>query len=106
MEYLPIVRIVGYSAVAVVVLAWLVVSFSRGGALHQRAARVGATGLYLALACLFANLSLRAWDGGHWLVIIAFGFLLAVFTGGFFVSLVKTVAAFGRSKGAAQHATH
>ncbi len=106
MELDSALRIVGFASVAVVVVAWLTVSLSRSAHVQARVSWIAACGLYLALACLFASLSRRAWEADNLLVLVAFGFLLAVFAGGFLVSVVKTALAFARGRGGDPHATH
>lgn len=96
--------IAGWSAVAVVVVCWLTVSFSAPGRTRLRAGWIGATAMYVALACLFLSLFL----GAERLVgRIAFGFLLALFTAGFGVAALRTLRALaGKSAGKVESATN
>jgi hypothetical protein len=99
-------QVVGYTAVAVVVVAWLLTSLLRGEPARLRTAWVGATGLFVALASLFAHLFARAREGESLAGTIAFGFLLVIFVSGCAVSAVKTVGAFRSRAAGDAHATH
>ena len=101
------VALVGYTGVAVVVLAWLVVSFQAPSRTRSIIEWIGACGLYLALVSLFTNLALRAQASGSTAGIVGFGLLLALFGSGLVVSLVQTALAF-RTSGrlSADSATH
>jgi len=85
------ISFVGWTGATVVVAAWLFVSFTAPGPRRAIAEWVGACGLYLALIALFTNLVLRAQASGSTAALIAFGFLLALFSSGFVVSLVQTL---------------
>ena len=101
------IAMVGYAGAALVVLAWLVVSFSAPGPRRAVVEWLGACGLYLALVALFTNLSLRAQESGSTAALVAFGFLLALFSSGLVVSLVQTLLAVrGPSGRASADATH
>jgi hypothetical protein len=89
--------LLGYSGVAVVVLAWLVVSFTAPSRMRSIVEWVGACGLYLALVSLFTHLALRAQASGSTAALVGFGFLLALFSSGLVVSLVQTLLAFRTS---------
>ena len=84
------IGIVGWSAVGLVVLLWLVISFSPPGPRRARLEWLAATALYVALSMLFLNLVLRARADDSTLRLVAFGFLLVVFVMGFGVSLTST----------------
>ena len=99
-------RIVGISAVSILAIGWLVVSFARSDSVQSRMAWIAACALYLALAVLFTNLCRRAWEAESWFVLAAFGLLLGVFVGGFAVCLVKTARAFSSARAGGGHATH
>jgi hypothetical protein len=99
--------LVGIVSVAVLVVAWLVVSFAAPGRTQSRVAWIAATAMYVALWCLFASLTRDAWREDRTLPLFAFGFLLVVFTGGLGISLFRTAQAFrGEGKNAGSHATH
>jgi len=87
------VALVGYAGVGVLVVAWLVVSFTAPSPRRVIAEWCGACGLYLALVSLFAHLSMRAQEAGTTPAMVAFGFLVALFGSGLVVSLVQTLLA-------------
>jgi hypothetical protein len=87
--------IVGWSAVGVLVVLWLAVSFSAPGPRRAPLEWLGASALYVALSSLFLSLVLRARAADNTFALVAFGFLLLIFAGGLVVSLVNTVRAFG-----------
>jgi hypothetical protein len=90
---MPPWEITGYAAVAVGVLAWLVVSFSEPTPRRAVVEWLGATSLYVALASLFAHLVNDAWQEESGVRLVAFGFLLFLFTSGGVVSLVQMLLA-------------
>jgi hypothetical protein len=100
-----ILKIVGFSAVGLLVLGWLVLSFMAEGRARNLLARLSSAALYLALASLFTNLTQGAWADDRTVLLIPFGFLWLVFMAGFLVSLVKWLGEL-RGKGDAAHATH
>jgi hypothetical protein len=101
------IAIAGYTGAAVVVVAWLIVSFTAPSPKRTVVEWLGACGLYLALVALFTNLSLRAQASGSTAGLIAFGFLLALFGSGLVVSLVQALlAARGPSGRASADAIH
>jgi hypothetical protein len=101
------IAIVGYVGVGLVVITWLVVSFTAPSPKRAIVEWLGACGLYLALVALFTNLSLRAQQAGSTAGLVAFGFLLALFGSGLVVSLVQTLLAFrGPGGRASADATH
>src|SRR5262245_21888558 len=106
---LPIsgIALVGYTGVAVVVVAWLVVSFLAPSRTRSLVEWIGACGLYLALVSLFTNLALRAQASGSTAGLVGFGLLLALFGSGFVVSLVQTALAIRSPGGSTSvNATH
>jgi hypothetical protein len=101
------IAIAGYVGVALVVIAWLLVSFTAASPKRAVIEWIGACGLYLALVSLFTNLSLRAQASGSTAALVGFGFLLALFGSGLVVSLVQALlAARGPSGRASADATH
>ena len=91
----------GYSAVAVVVVGWLVVSFSAPTPRRVVVEWLAACGLYVALLMLFTNLLMRAHAAGNTFALVAFGFLMAMFGTGLVLALVHTLRA-ARGTGKAQ----
>lgn len=106
MPELAPIAVVGWSAVGVLVLVWLVVSFQKPGASRSRTAWLGAIALYVALGSLFVHLFLRAREGGSTVGTIAFGFLVALFASGLAVSVWRTVASLRAGEAKGGHATH
>ena len=93
-----LLKIVGFTSLGLLVIAWLSVSFLAPGKARARLAWIAATCMYLALLCLFTNLFQEAFHAGSMLGMIAFGFLGVIFLSGVVVSGVKTVVEFvGRS---------
>jgi hypothetical protein len=96
------IGVVGFGAVAVVVVLWLVVSFLAPGRRRDVLEWLAATGLFVALGMLFLNLILRAREADNTFALVAFGFLGVVFASGFCVSLVMTLRSLrGPAKGQA-----
>jgi hypothetical protein len=86
-----LLKLVGFSSVALLVVGWLAVSFLAPGKIRSRVAWLAATCMFLALLCLFVNLFQNALRAESLLGMIAFGFLGALFLGGVVVSTVRTV---------------
>lgn len=100
-----ILKLIGFSAVGALVLAWLTVSFA-GGRRRMLLARVGAGFLYVALGCLFVHLVQTNWEKGRIVLVVPFGFLLGVFVAGFCLTVVKLAKELGGSGPGAESATH
>jgi hypothetical protein len=93
-------------ALAVVVIAWLIVSFVRPGTGRTLAAWAATIGMYVALLCLFVHLVSRARAEDSTAGLVGFGFLASLFAIGLVVAVARTVLALraGPSKDAS--ATH
>jgi protein-S-isoprenylcysteine O-methyltransferase Ste14 len=96
----------GCAGLAVVVVGWLVVSFSRPGARRERVEWVAACGLYTALLMFFVHLVQRALASGSTPALLAFGFLAVVFALGLLVCLACTLGAFRAPRRANPSATN
>ena len=83
--------IVGFGAVAALVVGWLVVSFTRPGPRRAVIEWLSATALYVALVSLFSSLAHDAWTQGGTVALVAFGFLTLLFGAGAAVCLVNTL---------------
>lgn len=83
----------GYAGLAVLIVGWLAVSFSRPSPRREIVEWVAACGLYLALLSLFVSLCMRAQASGSTPALVAFGFLVALFGSGLVVSLVQMLLA-------------
>ena len=100
-------EVIGFSGLAVLVLGWLVISFSEPSPRRERLEWLAACGMYAALLSLFVHLTLRAHDNGSTAASIAFGFLVLFFSSGFCVCLTYTLAALrGRSTKGPESATN
>jgi len=95
------IGMVGFGAVGLCVVLWLVISFSQPSPRRDVLEWLAATCLFLALATLFLNLVLEAEST---LARVAFGFLQFLFSAGCVVSLVNTFRA-GRGSGKTQVST-
>ena len=96
----------GCAGLAVVVVGWLVVSFSRPGPRRERVEWVAACGLYVTLLMLFAHLVQKALASDSTLALVAFGFLAVIFAIGLLVCLAYTLAAFRAPRRANPSATN
>ena len=92
MELSPFV-LIGGGAVAVLVVGWLVVSFTEPSPKRAIVEWLSAAAMYVALLTLFVNLSLRAIAEDSTLGLVAFGFLATLFAGGVLVTTYRTLAA-------------
>jgi hypothetical protein len=102
-----ILKAVGFTALGLLVIGWLVVSFQAAGRARQLTARLASAAMYLALACLFTHLVQQNWEKGRAFLYVPFGFLLGVFVVGFAFTLVKWVGELGAAgKQSASSATH
>lgn len=84
--------VVGGCALAVLVVGWLVVSFSAPGRKRTAVEWISATAIYAVLSMLFAHLVRDAIEDDSTVRIVAFGFLCVLFAGGLLVSLYQTFA--------------
>lgn len=91
------IAIVGYGALGLLVVLWLVISFSQPSPRRETLEWGGAVCLYLALCMLFLNLVLRAVASGNKLALVAFGFLGVIFVAGGLVSLYNLFRSLGGS---------
>jgi uncharacterized membrane protein len=83
--------LVGYGGMAVLVVGWLVVSFSPPSPRREIIEWISTCGMYLALLMLFVSLVTRSRDAGNIAATIAFGFLVALFGSGLVVCLFQTL---------------
>lgn len=100
------IHAVGFGALGVLAVGWLVVSFSEPGPRRSRVEWLSATALFLALVSLFVNLVSKALEEQSRVSLVAFGFLLVVFCSGLVVSAVQTVLALRGEHKAESSATH
>ena len=88
------IAVVGFSGLSVLVVAWLVVSFSQPSPRRTSIEWIGACGMYLALLMFFVHLAQRAQEAESTVALIAFGFLVMLFGSGLVVSLVNFARSF------------
>jgi len=94
--------LVGWSGVAVLVVCWLWVSFSKPGPRQERIAWIGTVAMYVAFGCLFTSLFLRAQGATSWPGMIGFGFLMVFFGAGLVVATARLLRVLvGRAGGSA-----
>ncbi|MDJ0852799.1 MAG: hypothetical protein QNK04_30890 [Myxococcota bacterium] len=91
------IGIVGFGALGVLVLLWLVISFTARSPRREVLEWIAAFCLYLSLCMLFLNLVLRAHAADNWFALVAFAFLGFVFVCGSCVSLFHVFRAIARS---------
>jgi hypothetical protein len=87
------IALIGWGAVALLVVGWLIVSFSAPGRRRSIVEWLSASAMYLALCMLFWSLILRAWEGNNHFALAAFGLLGLMFGAGLLVALFNTVRA-------------
>jgi len=85
--------VIGGCALAVLVVGWLVVSFSEPGRNRTVFEWLSATAMYAVLFLLFVHLVRDAIEDGSTVRLVAFGFLCVLFAGGLAVGLYQTFAA-------------
>ena len=103
---LHLVPTIGYSGLGVLVVAWLVVSFSKPGPRRAVVEWLGACGMYVALLALFVHLLGRALEADSLVGTIAFGFLALFFSAGLVLCLVQMGLSFRAPGKAASSATN
>jgi hypothetical protein len=103
---LAILKTIGFSAVAALVVARLAVSFMAPGRARSLTVRGGAALLYVALTCLFVHLVHQNWEKGRIVLVVPFGFLLGVFVAGFGITIVKLTREIAGGGASAESATH
>jgi len=98
--------LVGVVAAGLLVLGWLVVSFSVPG--HNRTVIewLSATAMYVALLTLFVHLVQNAIEADSTVALVAFGFLCVLFGGGLLISVYRTLAAIRGAEDSGPSATN
>ena len=100
-------EVIGFSGLAVLVIGWLIVSFSEPGKRRERVEWLAACGMYAALLSLFVHLTIRAYERDSEVAMLAFGFLVLFFTSGFAICLNQTVVSLrGKSTKGAESPTN
>ncbi len=83
--------IIGLSAVAVLVVSWLYVSFTPASPRRTIVEWLATMSMYTALLSLFVNLFLNARADDSTVGMVAFGFLCGLFGGGLIISSYQTL---------------
>jgi len=97
--------IVGWAAVAFLVVGWLVVSYSKPSPRRTAFEWLSASALYLALLMLFTNLSLKAHANGSTVALVLFLFLGVMFASGLVITLYNAATS-GRAPKTGPSATN
>jgi zinc transporter ZupT len=100
------VSLVAGCALAVLVVGWLIVSFSSPSPRREVLEWVSAGALYLLLAALFIELIQRAREQDNDFALVAFGFLGVLFGMGLLVTLYRAVATMRGGDGSGSSATN
>ena len=102
-----ILTVVALSALAVLVVTWLAVSFLAPSPRRRALEWLSATAMYVALLAFFGRQLHAAIVGEAWIRTFAFGFLVAVFGIGLGISTARTIRALaGRTDGGESSTTH
>jgi hypothetical protein len=103
---LSVFQIIWIVSGSVLVLGWLVVSFTPPSRNRTLIEWLSATAMYVAILTIFVSLGLRAHASGHVVAVWAIGLLCVLFGGGLLVSAWKIVSAVGGKKKAESSATN
>jgi hypothetical protein len=104
---LHILTIIALSALAVLVVCWITVSFLAPSPRRRALEWLSATAMYVALLAFFGRQLHTAIVGEAWIRTFAFGFLVFVFGIGFTISTVRTIGGLaGRGHAGDSGATH
>ena len=99
-------QLIGFGAVALLVIGWLTVSFSQPSPRRAVIEWFSADAMYVALLTLFVHLTRNALAADNVFAAGAFGFLCVLFGGGLLVSAYRTFAALRGVGGAGVSATN
>ena len=83
---------------SILVIGWLVISFTPPSRSRTVIEWLSTTAMYAAILTIFVSLMLRAHAAGYVFAAWAVGLLCVLFGGGLLVSAWKTVTAFGGDK--------
>ncbi len=95
---LSVFQIIWIASGSILVIGWLVVSFTPPSPIRTVIEWLSTTAMYAAILAIFVSLALRAHASGHVFAAWAIGLLCVLFGGGLLVSAWKTVAALGGEK--------
>ena len=91
-------QIIWIASGSVLVIGWLVISFTPPSRNRTVIEWLSTTAMYTAILTIFVSLALRAHAAGYVFGAWAIGLLCVLFGGGLLVSAWKTVAALGGEK--------
>lgn len=100
------IAVVGYCGLVVLVIGWLVVSFTPPSPRREIVEWISACGMYVALLMLFVNLATRAHEAGSVFGLVAFGLLVTLFGVGLCVCLVHTLRTWSGNEASESSATN
>ena len=103
---LSIFSIIAIAAGSVVVIGWLVVSFTPPSRNRTIIEWLSTTAMYAAILAIFVSLALRAHASGHVFAAWAIGLICVLFGGGLLVSAWKTLGALSGEKKTQSSATN
>ncbi len=106
MVELSVFQIIWIASGSVLVIGWLVISFTPPSRNRTIVEWLSATAMYAAILTIFVSLALRAHASGHTFAVWAIGLLCVLFGGGLLVSAWKTVAALSAEKKVEHSATN
>jgi len=95
---LSVYQIIWIASGSVLVIGWLLVSFSPPSRNRTAIEWLSATAMYVAILTIFVSLALRAHASGHVFGAWAIGAICVLFAGGLLVSAWKTVTTLGGEK--------
>jgi len=95
---LSVYQIIWIVSGSLLVIGWLIVSFSRPSRSRLIIEWLSATAMYVAILTIFVRLTLKAHATGNVFATGAIGLLCVLFGGGLLVSAWKALAAFGGEK--------
>jgi len=97
---------VSYGAGGVLVLSWLIISFTGQSSSRTMIEWMATTSMYLLLCTIFVHMVSRSLESGNHVALVAFGFLCALFGSGLAVSTVQMFMSLGGGKKAEASATN
>jgi hypothetical protein len=95
---LSVKQIIWIASGSVLVIGWLIISFTPPSRNRTVIEWLSATAMYTAILTIFVSLALHAHAAGYTFGAWAIGLLCVLFGGGLLVSAWKTVAALGGEK--------
>jgi hypothetical protein len=104
---LSIFKIIWIASGSVLVIGWLVVSFTRPSRNRAKIERLSTIAMYVAILAIFVSLTMRMHAAGFIFGAWAVGVLsVMLFGGGLLVSIWKTIATLGAEKKVQSSATN